>query len=1047
VDLTEWTKALFREVVEAGRPGVGLYFYVDREVLAAAAGSSDADAAFADLCAAYVRESPRHRPFGRQAQAADRWRAIGARTVPPFLTALAMSVLAVTEEPLGAAHGVYRRQNQLLGLPAEPVEPPGYGEDVPHLWTVWNWWLAGPGNRYGRPTARTHEHWSRQGWARSQALVRHADRELMQHWFDREGLQPGDTVVPVRLLELFRAWLTYRGSVGQRLSLVLGDRAAAAVLADVLAGELRSWDGTVRDRGGQRSVHGLVTWDAWTGRFSAALRVTADLAGVEVDDGHGLRTLDEHDDLVPVQVGDDAATLLGNGSSVRLAPALVLRVGGDPVYLLADDDTMAALVQQPTPQVGFSYRALVRDDVLTRALAAFAAAGAGPLDPRPGPCAGWTVLDPVQMTRSVEDPELAGIGRVTPREPTRLELHGGLGVGPLTFLTTGPPDLVVPPGPQPRPVVVDGRVATSLVAGACLVSLRQLLTVCGRHEVGVGEHHAAVRLTDHVHEQPVVSGYGHLVELDRGTPRLGAFVAQAPTARVVRGALVRAGGPGEAVVLARTLGSAETFVLTEAGRCVAVDVRPPGWLAELGLDAGCVDVLSAARGLAGTPAFFLYRHGPTRPLRLVEIIGQPIGRRSREVAERPDVAADLFSQIVAGSVPAAAGARRRRLTDAVQAAVRRGTGRGAVLSRPTHPTVPAPRPAGRPVRSGGCESVPGRHDQLLGWLCEQEGGTASTRRFAETWGWLCHRDGRPHEADRAALVAYHLEVLGHLEQDRAGRRVGGAPAVVSVLTDGGGYGLLCGARPTRLLERLEAPDRDPDPRVCRAGPYWDVHRRAQRDETGEPVGPAAVYLEWDPGHHREVLDGLEALGVQVVARAADRLLDLLVPLPRTLATAPELSMSPSARFERWQPAGASGRGCWPPTTSDRAPGLYRYPSWGGPVFAWRAEPAAALRVVDKRVGFYLQHAWDGRRDLFHHDPFRSSLLVPRAAPLPPLAARALVLRTGLLPRLLSGFRPDGIGAGRDVLVYCNVDLPTAERVAELHGQTVDQLGRRLEECR
>src|SRR5664280_3158228 len=269
-----------------------------------------------------------------------------------------------------------------------------------------------------------------------------------------------------------------------------------------------------------------------------------------------------------------------------------------------------------------------------------------------------------------------------------------------------------------------------------------------------------------------------------------------------------------------------------------------------------------------------------------------------------------------------------------------------------------------------------RHDQVLVWLSEQEGGTASTRRFYETWGWLCHRDGRPHDADRAALVAYHLEVLGHLEQDRAGHRVGAAPAVVDVLTDGGGYGLLCGARPTRLLERLRDPDRDPAPRVRRAGPHWDVPLRDQRDETGEPVGPTAVYLEWDPDRHSDVLDVLQALGVQVVARAGDRLLELLVPLRRTLATAPELSMSPSARFEQWRPTGGAGRGSWTPTTNDRAPGLYRYPSWGGPVFAWREEPTAALRVVDKRVGFYLQHARDGRRDLFHHDPFVSSLLVP-----------------------------------------------------------------------
>jgi hypothetical protein len=87
--------------------------------------------------------------------------------------------------------------------------------------------------------------------------------------------------------------ITYRGSRAQRLLSTLEDGDTTGVLADVLAAELRQWDGTLQDRSGSRSNRGFLVWDLWTGTLSAALRVTPGLAGTVIDDGTGARTLED----------------------------------------------------------------------------------------------------------------------------------------------------------------------------------------------------------------------------------------------------------------------------------------------------------------------------------------------------------------------------------------------------------------------------------------------------------------------------------------------------------------------------------------------------------------------------------------------------------------------------------------------------------------------------------------------------------------------------------------------------------------------------------
>ncbi|QCW51020.2 hypothetical protein FE634_12520 [Nocardioides dongxiaopingii] len=179
MDLEQWAAALHDSLATRGGPGRLLYLYVDRADLAVVSGLADPDLALDDLCGAFRAEQTVE-PFARQARAAEQWRRSGWVGPCPFLPALAMTVLAVTEEPLGSSHGVYRRLNDLLGLEPDAKEPPGYSSHVPQMWQIWNEWLTTEGAHYGRPSARSYPPYVYQGWARSQGIIRHRERLLIE---------------------------------------------------------------------------------------------------------------------------------------------------------------------------------------------------------------------------------------------------------------------------------------------------------------------------------------------------------------------------------------------------------------------------------------------------------------------------------------------------------------------------------------------------------------------------------------------------------------------------------------------------------------------------------------------------------------------------------------------------------------------------------------------------------------------------------------------------------------------------------------------------
>lgn len=1009
MDLIGWNEWLLADVRQRARPGQRLYLYVDRDLLARLSGL-EATAAVEDFCRAFRSGSDAWR-FRRAADAAIVWKARGLLGEPTFVAHLAMTVLAVTEEPLGGSQGVYRRQNELLGFPAEAVAPPGYGEDVPRLWQTWNAWLEGPGSVYGRPSARFHPHWRLQGWARSQGLIRHHDRLVIDRFLGEVGIG-GVTVA------LFMGWLRYRGAIGLDLLNRIGDEAARDVVQEVLDDEAEHFR-----RDGPRSrnaglVRGLLMYDEFSRDFSGVVKVDPAWCGRELATGPEEHyTPDSFDDYLRVAVPPGDEPLLSEGLDHQLAPGLVVRFGGDSVYVMRDEPRVGGRLQCSPTEPSTNYHVLVhrsRIDDLTRAMLA---AGLDVV-PNPSPVEGWVWLNNVRLDQDSDLLRLLGLAYVMPAQVDRSTLEGGLTISGHTYICGGEPDLVLP-GTNATPVTLD-EVTLAVRPGQRRVSLVDQYPDPGEHVIISPSGSLTFRTVGSVRQSAADGGIARRIQLlpsgyqfDDPVPELSAPMALA-------GAVLRGIDVPAPLVIRRPPGT-ECLVLTESGDLVEIWPRTPRWTRRAGLQTGFVDALHAVRETVPDPAFLIVRSPRSGHMHGLEIPhghALPPGRVPSR--RRPD----LTPTIVARRWRWVGPPNDRRASQVLARAIAHH--HSGSVSRPPELTQRVVERRAD-VREG---TLPrNAYDDVLTWLAEQENSKVSATRFAETWAWLCRSFGHPEMADGWRRALTTLVLLGHVERDFARQQVSAAPAALVSLPDSDGLSLLVGSRPGSLIERLDDPD-DNDPAVAAAASSWMSTRRTPTDSAGRPVGPTAVYVEWDGAERRTVEDGLDRLGVRLLGCSADRLLELLPAIGRILQDGQQFVISPGK--ELWLlERSHNGTWQWVRRTSDTGAGFYRYRLAQGQVFAWRPALRAPLVQVEPAVGRWLAHGADGYRSILVHQFLSHRLLVPESAPLPALINRALTLRTGLPQYSVTGHTLEGAHPGWTYRAYENVGASTAERVADL----------------
>ena len=476
-----WNTAICERYYPEGAEARPAYLALDDDEICAIGGDLGLDPAHAleeFVAAIRVERPPLGALWSRFLRARRKWRDASAEGDPPYVAVLGLCVLAASrmarDEHAGvAANAYYPHLNKLLGNSVDAGMPPGF-ETLHVLWEDLDEWLESDchGQR-GRSTIRTHSHFRHIGWPLSQCLLRAADRHRLPDFFQSAGLEPHLEIEHAQLWALFRAWVHPGcGLTDQAIRTITGasDRLAETIV-DIVAHELESWDGELRDaQGRRRGEIALLLEKSAGGRGITACLVARRPAEFPT----GAFT-DQHGQTIELAAaGEGWYRPLGTEPSDS-----IMREG----LTLAKDEF--SLAYEPSPVVPFrselepvsgwlsARRATAVEEHLVLShrsvldeVSAFLRRHAQPewrvLPPPDGNLpVGWLVIDRVFLTSSASSSETVppALKRLVPRLDTATHFEGGLQVAPGIYLTGGEPDLwvTVGEGQEAGSVEIDGR--------------------------------------------------------------------------------------------------------------------------------------------------------------------------------------------------------------------------------------------------------------------------------------------------------------------------------------------------------------------------------------------------------------------------------------------------------------------------------------------------------------------------------------------------------------------------------------------------------------
>ena len=261
------------------------------------------------------------------------------------------------------------------------------------------------------------------------------------------------------------------------------------------------------------------------------------------------------------------------------------------------------------------------------------------------------------------------------------------------------------------------------------------------------------------------------------------------------------------------------------------------------------------------------------------------------------------------------------------------------------------------------------HDALLWWCSEV--GSGATREFTDACREL---------ALEAWQAAWALGQLGHAEFDWRSGRFAVCPTVLTTIPGVPSRLLVCGARPTGLMERLR-----------------DVAEHEQLNITvdEEPShqfgeAPSTVLLDADPADAQAFA---QAAGIDWQPAAHAQLVAVLPQVTAETVGEPE---EPDVRFPHApvDPETLAVRWDW--TWDDGREGLWRYRTYTDPRAAYLRDGGRVLRLAATAYGPYVLDRGDAE-PLVRYSPATGVLAVDGAAPLPDLHARAACLCSGRMP--------------------------------------------------
>lgn len=635
-----WNQSLGENFYHARLAGRPAYFYVDRGVIEVIAERNQL-APPGRGCEALinlVRKSVMDAPLGPWVRSAVAWKSSGYLGYPPFLTALAVTVLAATDVELErrANSSYYPQLRSLLNLPLSGGMPKDFGNDVGILWAILNEWLDSKSGALGIPTAKPSLHYVNVGWAMSQVLFPPADRARLPHFFAAMGVDPGEDLPGALLLTQLREVVAKRRIIfSRRFSEKVQrplDETTSDMLAEALRQELQNWDGTWRREDGEQLVPISIAADEFQGKLHAVFRVPERLAGAVLKFGECEIELGESGDFdfVPAV---DLSRLLDGAEIVASTVAQADRVSREDVHfrlaapqselrVLSGNDDLGMYVEGNRSEIDVKSIVLVRERLAPEAFDAMSRLGGE--DPksmaRLRPPRGWVAFK-YRPKRSIALDH--ALSPLAPRDRFLAHLTGGLCVDgrTRTYLTSGPPDIFVNINAIGGPLVLDGHI-TLEPDGNGRVRLAEMGLAAGIHKVNAGGRTLTFQLSSSVPSKPFlpVLWRGWDIHQSVGEHRMKFAIANNGSAVsldsahdvLVNGASLRT----RASVASRThitrwpevRSGGRHVALGVPGEAEVIKPEAPGWLAEFAptVRPRMLDVSKAVRVVGFRPLWVVH---------------------------------------------------------------------------------------------------------------------------------------------------------------------------------------------------------------------------------------------------------------------------------------------------------------------------------------------------------------------------------------------------------------------------------------------------------
>lgn len=1052
MNLREWNEALFRGVVQSvGRPGDPLYFYVDDTTLSHISGIEDPEEAVRDFTRAFEAIS-----FKQSAREAVMWRHHGYEGVPVFLSAMAITVLAVTLEPIGGnTNNVYRRQNELLGK-AGRSKPEGY-EAMSNIWSVWNDYLQSPeGRQYGTPTARTNNTYTHQGWARSQGFIRFEDKQDIYIFLDEESPQIADSASGRQLVRRLGNWLSAQGS-RSRLARMCNNKAVEDELGAILVSARNFWEEErdIRLAGAELTAVPLLE------SFGGGLHLVVPLTGMEGTQGATISDLDLEE--YTLEAGEKYAFLTNpyiDASSWLREPITEHRLNDswtvtweppeDGVYLFSEDADEDVWVGVKAPSPSTDAKILVdvgyQPDILERLAAKLGRSDLqlGLRDSETERFA-WITADGDTVVPGPVAARLLGQESRGRRERNHA-LHGGLRFTGNTFLNGFEPDIRISADAM-APAYAANQAPKILVDGVDL----------GRHLEVKEDGGAHLSLADqflHPGEHAITVQIGNQKNTSNITSRPAAAPALFPQVKrrhrhehIVRFSLERSPNP-------------MVFVIPEDGDLMRVDFsgRLRSWLLALEnsdpntprfesfFDSSWFEwlvhpsteeneqLLVAARSADNGPWQILRRQGnlqtlansgrvsqvsPLTPWELLALFGS--GARYDYVDEDARLA---FS-------------KKRREHSTVNQDFFRHRKDGARKS----PGLAAPPPRNWRKDTDGWEGG-NPYEYLLWWLTEKGDSGVLSSTAEAAFKWLCERTKIPEVPDFNKVI-YDLEALGHVARDKG--RIHVLPASANWLPDSEALIAISGARGEEMVGVLESGGSMDDREQEAALFAIDSHVFTQTRPLGPnsslrvPAAPRTVYAQLG-SRSRSPSKQAHILGFEFYDPSLDEL-EAFPTLEQSL-TNPDRAMTLrdlNGKIDLFTPTKRAPGGRWRRLSTGLAnldeDAFLRVLSSMGRRYMWWSKEKGSLVDCGWIWGLWGFHRNTETDRLIGHNQGRDLFAVKRYMLFPRDLERFLVMRSGLLPRTATS-KPRGRRGGQDSSlwrVYSNISAGVAALVSSKMG--------------